>query len=133
MSHNKINLLLGSNLFDRKSNLFTAQKYIELEIGSILQQSEIIETIPEGFESENRFLNQVIKIESALSPMQTLTKIKNIEKQMGRVYNESGQRYEDRLIDIDILNFNNLFYESKKLTIPHHQIISRKFVKKIMI
>ncbi len=110
-----------------------AQKHIELEIGTIIQKSEIIETIPDGFESENRFLNQVIKIESALSPMQALAKIKNIEKQMGRVYNKTDQRYQDRLIDIDILNFNNLFYESKKLTIPHHQIITRKFVKKIII
>lgn len=133
MSHNKVNLLLGSNLFDRKSNLIMAQKHIELEIGTIIQKSEIIETIPDGFESENRFLNQVIKIESALSPMQALAKIKNIEKQMGRVYNKTDQRYQDRLIDIDILNFNNLFYESKKLTIPHHQIITRKFVKKIII
>ncbi len=132
MSQNTIYLLLGSNLNDRKKNLKDAQMHIQKEIGEIIKQSEIIETEPEGFESENPFLNQTIISLTSLSPISLLKKIKEIEAKIGRIYLPSKQLYQDRIIDIDILMFNQIKFESAILSIPHHQIISRKFVKKIM-
>lgn len=133
MSQNRIHLLLGTNLNDREKNLRTAQIYIEKEIGAIGEKSKIIETKPEGFISENDFLNQIIVVNSELSPVSTLKIIKQIESKMGRVYLPTQQNYQDRIIDIDILFFNRIIFQSCILTLPHHQIISRKFVKKIMI
>ncbi len=132
MSQNTIYLLLGSNLNDRKKNLEMAKMHIQKELGEILKVSEIIETEPEGFESEHPFLNQTIVIQTNLSPVNLLTKIKEIEYRMGRVYLHTEQKYQDRIIDIDILLYNQIIFESTLLSIPHHQIISRKFVKKIL-
>lgn len=132
MSQNKIRLLLGSNLFDRKKNLETASELIMSKIGEIESSSEIIETVPEGFQSNHNFLNQVIEIRSEFSPMKVLGLAKEIEKQMGRTYKETTESYQDRIIDIDLLTFNSIKFKSKRLLIPHHQINSRKFVKILM-
>ena len=131
MSHNTVILLLGTNLGDKKNNLEIAYSLINKEIGQIIKKSEILENPAEGFESANVFFNQTIKVETQLSPIQLLEKIKTIEKQMGRVYLPNIETYQDRVIDIDILIFNAITYDSKLLKIPHHQINSRNFVKKI--
>lgn len=133
MSQNTVHLLLGSNLNNRNANLETAQVWIEKEIGSIEKKSDIIQTTPEGFESDHDFLNQIILVKTDFSPISLLKIIKLIEQKMGRTYEVSSQKYQDRIIDIDILNFNEIIFDSKILKIPHHQIISRNFVKKIMI
>lgn len=133
MSQNTVHLLLGSNLNSPKSNLETAQVWIEKEIGSIEKKSDIIQTTPEGFESNHDFLNQIILVKTDFSPISLLKIIKLIEQKMGRTYEVSSQKYQDRIIDIDILIFNEIIFDSKILKIPHHQIISRNFVKKIMI
>ncbi|NLN34115.1 MAG: 2-amino-4-hydroxy-6-hydroxymethyldihydropteridine diphosphokinase [Flavobacteriaceae bacterium] len=132
MSQNKISLLLGSNIFDRKKNLETASELIISKIGKIERSSKIIETVPEGFQSDHNFLNQVIEIRSEFSPMKVLKLAKEIEKAMGRIYIETSQAYQDRIIDIDLLTFNSINFESKELSLPHHQVNSRKFVKKLM-
>ncbi|MBA5629575.1 2-amino-4-hydroxy-6-hydroxymethyldihydropteridine diphosphokinase [Moheibacter lacus] len=133
MSQNTIQLLLGSNLNDRESNLKTARLCIEKEIGTIEKCSKIIETAPEGFESKYDFLNQIIQLNTVLSPMSILKTIKSIEKKMGRTYEKTDQKYQDRIIDIDLLVFNQIVFESKNLMVPHHQLFSRNFVKKIRI
>lgn len=133
MSQNTVQLLLGSNLNDRNTNLETAQLMIEREIGEIEKKSDILETAPEGFESEHEFLNQIIQVKTCLSPVSVLQKIKKIEKEMGRTYVETNQKYQDRIIDIDILKFNQIYFKSPKLVIPHPQVITRNFVKKIQI
>lgn len=132
MSHNKVVLLLGSNLGDRKKNLSNAKKLINTDIGEITSMSEIIESIAEDYESQNNFLNATLKVNTKLTPVTLLKKIKEIEQIIGREYTENQQRYQDRLIDIDILFFNNIKYESKKLNIPHPQIYYRNFIKKIL-
>lgn len=133
MSQNKVQLLLGSNLNDRNKNLETAQLMIEREIGKIEKRSEILETTPEGFESEHDFLNQIIQIITGLSPISVLKIVKKIENEMGRTYVETHQKYQDRIIDIDILKFNEIYFKSPELVIPHPQLINRNFVKKFQI
>ncbi len=134
MSHNQVVLLLGANLEDKNLNIKTAQELISKRIGKIIKNSEIIETEPVGFESNNNFLNQALFIQTEFSPVSVLNAVKSIEKEMGRVYTKpkSAALYEDRIIDIDILIFNNLIFESNRLMLPHHQIRSRNFVKTLL-
>lgn len=128
MSQNYVILLLGSNSGDRNSELETAQSFIQKEIGEIEKKTGILETEPVGFDSPNKFLNQIIFVKTAFSPVALLKSIKEIEKKMGRTYLPTQQKYQDRIIDIDILKFNELIFESEKLIIPHHQMVTRNFI-----
>lgn len=132
MSNNLVILLLGTNLNNRNQNLEQAKNYIEKEVGKIEDFSAIIETEPDGFVSENKFLNQTLSVRTSLSPLQLLKTIKGIEQKMGRVYLPTSQKYQDRIIDIDILKYNAITFKTEELKIPHHQILTRNFVKKIL-
>lgn len=132
MSHNHITLLLGTNLGDKKNNLLTAITLINQEIGKIINHSEIIETQPEEYDSENTFLNQTIEMITTGSPITILNKVKEIEKIMGRKYLNTSQRYQDRIIDIDLLFFNNVIFDCQTLKIPHPQIFSRNFINLLL-
>lgn len=132
MSNNQVILLLGTNLNNKILNLETARKFISNEIGEIISCSEITETEPVDFQSENKFLNQLLTVNTELSPVVLLKYIKSIEFKMGRTYLPTPDRYQDRLIDIDILLYNKVRFNSSRLTIPHHQLKTRDFVKKMM-
>ena len=134
MSQHKALLLLGSDLGNRESNLERARILIDSEIGEIVKFGKITETKPVEFTSDTMFLNQLISIETVLSPIETLKKIKDIEKNMGRKYSNplKGERYVSRIIDIDILTFSGIKYNSHLLNIPHPQIFNRDFVKIMM-
>ena len=71
-------------------------------------------------------------VKTSLSPIQLLDKIKVIEKQMGRKYLPTDQNYQDRIIDIDIIFYNDLTYKSSRLIIPHEQIKTRDFIKMML-
>ena len=133
MSNNIVILLLGTNLGDKNNNLETAKKLINKEVGEILKFSNILENEAVGFTSSNSFLNQKIEVSTSLSPLQVLETVKKIENLMGRIYTKpiEGENYVDRIIDIDILLFNNISLFSKYLIIPHHQIVTREFVKEL--
>ena len=132
MSHNRIVLLLGSNLGNQKTNLMTALSHIESEIGEVEKKSDIIKSIAEDFESENLFYNQTLTLSTFLSPMSILDKVKEIEMTMGRAYEAGNQRFQDRVIDIDLLSFNDIKFLSKRLVLPHPQIKSRVFIKRLL-
>lgn len=132
MSYNYVILLLGSNSGDRDFQLETAQFFIQKGIGEIKKKSKILETDPVGFDSINKFLNQALFVETSHSPVSLLKTIKDIERKMGRIYLETTQKYQDRVIDIDILKFNEITFESHLLSIPHHQIITRNFVNDLI-
>lgn len=131
MSQNHVILLLGTNLGDKEKNLKTAKTHIISEIGEIFDESEILTTEAEGYVSNHLFLNQTVKLRTEFSPIGVLIRAKNIEKMMGRIYSETNQKFQDRLIDIDLLKFNRIKYESQSLIIPHPQIYTRNFIKKI--
>lgn len=132
MSNHCCVLLLGTNLGERKNNLNIAINRVNSEIGEIKLRSEILETQAEDFVTDCLFLNQILEVSTSLSPVEILKRIKTIEKRMGRVYFPDGGRYQDRIIDIDILKIDGLIYESKELIIPHPQIKNRNFVKKML-
>ena len=121
-------LLLGSNLQDREKMIQQAIVAISGRIGPVTRSSSIYQSEPWGFEAENSFLNQVILIETVLSPEELLDEILGIEKELGReriLLKQDG--YESRLIDIDILFYNNEIIRGDRLNIPHPHISQRMF------
>ena len=117
-------LLLGSNLGDRLQVLLAAGELIAIQIGNIVAESSIYETAPWGVLDQPSFLNQVVEVETDLSPEEVLRVILDIEHELGRVRYE---RWGARVIDIDILYFNNLVLDSARLTIPHPRLHERRF------
>ncbi|RPH73546.1 2-amino-4-hydroxy-6-hydroxymethyldihydropteridine diphosphokinase [bacterium] len=119
-------LSLGSNLGDRVKNLETAFRLLFENAGDAVRSSSLYETEPWGFKHERFFLNQVIRLNSYLSPHKILETIHLIEKSLGRE-REPGH-YSARTIDIDILFYDNLVMDTPGLTIPHPLIGQRLFV-----
>lgn len=122
---NKAYLLTGGNMGDRKRNLATAYKHIEQQCGKISKASAIYETAAWGKTNQPSFLNQALEIQTSLAPTQLLKKILHIERELGRVRDE---KYGPRIIDIDILLFNDNVYDYPSLKIPHPELQNRRFV-----
>lgn len=120
----QFHILLGGNLGNRKENLNQAKKHIQKIIGSIINESSIYETKAWGVENQPNFLNQVILVETMLSPQNVLTENLQIEKILGRVRH---QKWHERTIDIDILYAEDLILNEENLKIPHPFIQERKF------
>lgn len=127
-------LLLGSDLGDREKYLNQAITYVGKEVGEIIKTGNILETAPVGFTSDTMFLNQLIEVKTALSPMILLQTIKEIEAKIGRVYTKPlpNERYVSRVIDIDILKIEGLIFDATSLMIPHNQVDTRKFVQELL-
>lgn len=121
-------LSLGTNLGNKEENITEALQQIKKLIGSIVSQSAFYVTQPWGFNSENEFLNMAVAISSSFTPQQILEATQNIERSMGRTEKSIDHRYKDRLIDIDILLYDNLVYVDDKLTLPHPLMTERLFV-----
>lgn len=120
MSHNEVILLLGSNLGDAKKNIEDAVKLLEENAGEVLAKSKFLVTKPVEFASINNFINFAVQIRTKLSPTKLLNIIKKIEYEMGRVQDSKAiGGYQDRIIDIDIVEFSNLVFCSERLQIPH--------------
>jgi 2-amino-4-hydroxy-6-hydroxymethyldihydropteridine diphosphokinase len=123
---NSVYLLLGGNLDDRASSLNQAKGEITKHIGRIKAESSVYESDPWGFESDQRFLNQVIRIDTRLAPSEILKEIILIEAKLGRIRID-GNGYTSRTIDIDILFFNDEIIREENLVIPHPKIPERMF------
>lgn len=117
-------LLLGTNLGNRTENLSKATAAIRMFIGRVDAQSHVFETEPWGKPHQPLFYNQAIKIGTPCSPLETLHLIKQVEFLLGR---DNSEKWAPRVIDIDILFFDNFAIESPVLTIPHAHIAERKF------
>ena len=126
---NNIYLSLGSNQGDRVSNIKSAISLLDQKLKIIeLNTSALYETNPVGFISPNKFLNGVVQIKiAAIDPEKLLNILKEIEHEIGRDSNHSGQ-YMDRPIDLDIILFDNLQISTPKLIIPHPRFRERLFV-----
>ncbi|WP_234735087.1 2-amino-4-hydroxy-6-hydroxymethyldihydropteridine diphosphokinase [Tellurirhabdus bombi] len=118
-------ILLGANLGDRQAMLQRAQEEIKVDIGPILMQSGRYETAPWGVTDQPNYVNQVLKVLTPFLPEAVLTITQRIEERLGRVRRE---KWGSRVIDIDILFFDDLIHESATLTIPHPYIQDRRFV-----
>lgn len=117
-------LLLGGNLGDRVLYLQQARASIAGQVGKIKQSSKLYETAAWGKTDQPAFLNQVLEVQTDLTPEQVLQQINLIEHALGRARTE---HWGARVIDIDILFYDSLVLQTQRLTIPHPQLYRRRF------
>ena len=117
-------LALGSNLGDRRGNLRAALAVLAPQV-RLLRASPVYETPPWGYTDQPAFLNQVVEVETELDPWELLAFIKELERQLGR---RPGIRNGPRVIDLDILFYNDRIIDMPGITIPHPRLHERRFV-----
>ncbi len=117
-------ILLGSNQGNLAQQLDNACLAIENQIGSIENKSSFYQTAAWGNTQQAAFLNQVISVRTNLAPNETLEKLLGIETQMGR---QRIEKWEPRIIDLDILFYDNIILKEAQLIIPHPYIQDRRF------
>lgn len=118
---------LGTNIGNKRRNLITAAALLAERVGDVLALSGFYETEPWGFESNNRFLNAAVKLNTDYTPQELLVVTQQIEKELGRTEKSNGT-YHDRVIDIDILLYDDEVLQTLELVLPHPLMHERKFV-----
>lgn len=116
--------LLGANLGDRVATLARAVVLIGQRVGRIASQSSLYETAPWGVTDQPTFLNRVLAVETTLEPEAVLILTQAIEHELGRVRHE---HWGARTIDIDLLYYDQLVWQTPTLTLPHPFLHQRRF------
>lgn len=116
---------LGSNLGDRLQNLRRAVDELGARGVSCVMASSVYETAPVGKEEQPDFLNAVIEVETSLTPEELLSVCMEVERVLGRVRVE---RWGPRVVDVDVLLYDDLRIESEMLVVPHPRLFERRFV-----
>lgn len=129
----KVYIGLGTNLGDKEQNLRNAVQKIEEQIGKVVSLSAFYMTAPWGFASDNGFLNAAACVETDLSPLDVLQETQMIERELGRTKKSVDGVYSDRLIDIDLLLYEDLILtvvtpSGAELNLPHPLMTERDFV-----
>ena len=125
-------LNIGSNIGDRRDNLYRAVVALAAGTGGCAVSS-IVESEPWGFESDNRFMNLGVSLDSALEPHEMLDRIHDIERRLGSASHRDEQGgYIDRLVDIDIVAIDDLVIDTPTLQVPHPHLPERDFFLKPM-
>lgn len=117
-------LLLGTNLGDRLKNILQAYRLIEEKAGLISKKSAVYDSDAWGIENQPGFYNSAIIIQTKQSPSELLNTLLSIEQEMGRI---RYKKWGERLIDIDILYYNDLVVTESDLKIPHPELANRRF------
>ena len=118
---------LGSNEGDRLANLRAARDALVLHEVAVEASSSVYETAPQGEVSDQRdFLNAALRVRTALGPEELLSAAKAVERDLGR--EPGGLRHGPRPIDVDVLLLGDLEYSSARLSVPHPEVTSRRFV-----
>jgi 2-amino-4-hydroxy-6-hydroxymethyldihydropteridine diphosphokinase len=124
-------IALGSNLGAREQYLESARSLLKALPGSrLLAESVIEETPPIGPEGQGNYLNQMVALETSLTPEALLDHLLSIEQQLGR---ERRGKWGPRTIDLDIVQFGNHVVDSERLTLPHPQLRNRDFWQRELI
>lgn len=121
----KVYIGIGSNLGDRLRNCLSALELLRQNGLSVTKQSSMCETKPWGVTEQPEFVNMTVEAETDLAPMKLLEMIKKIEKEMGR---QDTIRWGPRIIDLDILLYDDIVLKTDSLTIPHPLMHEREFV-----
>jgi 2-amino-4-hydroxy-6-hydroxymethyldihydropteridine diphosphokinase len=127
---NRVTLLIGGNMGDRMANLDNALNLMKATLGDLIQLSSRYETSAWGFTEQPDFINQAILLETNLTASELMQSILRIETQMGR---ERTVPLGPRIIDIDIIYFNDDIINSPELTVPHPKMSERLFVLKPLV
>ena len=118
---------LGSNVGDRLANLRAARDALGRHGVEVLAESSVYETAPQGEVTDQPdFLNACLRVRTALGPEELLDASKTVERELGRT--PGGVRHGPRPIDVDVLLLGNLEFRSERLTLPHPEVTSRRFV-----
>jgi len=118
---------LGSNVGDRRANLQAALDGLAAHAVAVLASSSVYDTDPVGeILDQPSFLNACLRIETQLQPPALLDACKELERELGR--EPDGVRHGPRPIDIDLLLLGELELASERLTLPHEQVLGRRFV-----
>jgi 2-amino-4-hydroxy-6-hydroxymethyldihydropteridine diphosphokinase len=126
-------LNIGSNIGDRRDNLYRAVVAIEAGTTACVVSS-IVESEPWGFESENRFLNIGVCIESTMTPHGMLRHLQAIERRLGSAsHRDEHGNYADRLVDIDIVAIEGKVINTRTLQVPHPHLAERDFFLRPMM
>ena len=125
---NEVYLCLGGNLGNCLASFKQAISYIKLKAGEVKLCSSAYQTQAWGMTDTPDFYNQVIKLETKLTAHELMDVLLDIEKTLGRERKEPAKDYQNRVIDIDILFFNNEVIETETLQIPHPRLHLRRFV-----
>ncbi len=123
----KLILLLGGDQGDVQQQFKQAELLIAEKIGRIDELSALYESEPWGFEAEDLFLNRVLIVETHLSPLEVLEITQEIECLIGRKEKTGQDGYASRMIDIDILFYDQIVMNTERLTIPHPRLHLRNF------
>ncbi len=118
-------LLLGANLGDHFQTLEQARTQLIETVGTLVSESKLYETAPWGVTNQPPYLNQVLELQTTLTPDNVLTQAQFIEQALGRVRLD---RWGARVIDIDLLYYDDLTYQTEQLTLPHPLLHERRFV-----
>lgn len=124
----QVYLSLGTNLGDKEANLKAAIEEIKKRVGEVTSLSAFHASEPWGFQSENSFLNAVCCVHTEFNPMEVLHTTQEIERLLGRLKKTVGGIYSDRMIDIDILLYDDSHIQTPELIIPHPLMWERDFV-----
>ena len=127
MASESVFVLLGSNLGDRELLVNQACLMMGERCGDVVAKSRLYESEPWGFQSEYWFLNQVVKINTSLSPDEFMQTLLTIEKELGRDRNTPHEGYVSRPIDLDILYFGDKIIDTQLVTVPHPRLHQRRF------
>ncbi|MFP4465944.1 MAG: 2-amino-4-hydroxy-6-hydroxymethyldihydropteridine diphosphokinase [Candidatus Goldiibacteriota bacterium] len=122
---NKVYLGLGTNLGNKKENLKKCMDMLPESGVPVLKRSYVYRTQPVGDRQQPFFLNMCVLGETHLKPGELLRALKKTEEIMGR---KKGPKWGPRIIDIDILFYNNIIFNSSGLVVPHPEIVRRRFV-----
>jgi 2-amino-4-hydroxy-6-hydroxymethyldihydropteridine diphosphokinase len=118
---------LGSNIGDRRANLQSALVELPRYGVTVLESSSVYETEPVGLVLDQRdFFNACVRVRTELGPEELLDACKAVERALGR--EAGGRRHGPRTIDVDVLLLGDLGYESARLTLPHAEVVTRRFV-----
>ncbi|OIV41906.1 2-amino-4-hydroxy-6-hydroxymethyldihydropteridine diphosphokinase [Flavobacterium johnsoniae] len=125
-SQHQVVLSIGSNQGNRLENIQSCINLIHQEVGTVIRVSKLYETPAWGFESD-AFYNCALLLHTASSAQKILNQVLKVEKQLGRIrLNQEG--YQSRIIDVDLIVFDDEIIESEKLQVPHPLMQNRNFV-----
>jgi 2-amino-4-hydroxy-6-hydroxymethyldihydropteridine diphosphokinase len=116
---------IGSNLGDRDGNCRKAVELLPSKGITVKKVSSLYTTVPWGVKDQPDFANMAVEAETWLIPHELLRKLKEIEKEMGRA---GGERWGPRVIDLDLLFYDDIIVSTNELTVPHPLIQQREFV-----
>jgi 2-amino-4-hydroxy-6-hydroxymethyldihydropteridine diphosphokinase len=118
---------LGSNVGDRRGNLAAAVRELPAHGVDVMASSSVYETEPVGLVLDQRdFYNACVRVDTGSGPEELLDACKAVERSLGR--EPGGVRHGPRPIDVDVLLLDDLEYSSERLTLPHPEVVSRRFV-----